>query len=153
MKIHPARPIRPSSPSRLPRTAVAVCLLCMAVAGCKRTDDGSKGNAILGPPDDTSFSDRLSKATSTWRKAVLLRAITDADQTCDRVIDTAYQQEYRGMGMWRVRCQDRGDWAIFIGAKGEAQAAQCKTLAGNAPRCAPLPGATRDKQKQGRDAP
>jgi hypothetical protein len=118
--------------------AVTLALLC---AACGASDNGASQNSISNTIGATTFSDRLSKASPDWRRALLLRAITDSDQTCDRVTRDFRQQDYRGMGMWRVGCHDGGDWAVFVGLNGNAQAALCSHLGAGVPACAPIPAA------------
>jgi len=125
--------------------ACACAVLCLPGAGCGRSSDttGKRAETPLAAP---TFSDRLGRAGPTWRNAILLRAITDSDRTCDRVTASAYQQAYKGMGMWRVGCHDGGNWAVFIGPKGNAQVGQCSALGTNVPRCETLAAKLDGKQ-------
>ena len=38
---------------------------------------------------------------------------------------SGYVQEYNRLSMWMASCDDKRDWAIFVGADGSAQVRPC----------------------------
>jgi hypothetical protein len=116
-------------------TLFIVAAAAAFVAGC-----GTQKSAKSDAPKEAPFSQRLRSLSAAWRNATLIRAINDSGQVCDRINASAFQQTYKGLGMWHARCHDGGNWAIFIGDKGNAQVAPCSTDVGNpVPACLPIP--------------
>ena len=112
------------------------------VAGC-----GTQKSTNSDAPKEAPFSQRLRSLSPAWRNAMLIRAINDSGQVCDRINASAFQQTYKGLGMWHARCHDGGNWAIFIGDKGNAQVASCSIDAGGPiPACRPITASVPDEK-------
>jgi hypothetical protein len=73
--------------------------------------------------------DQLHKLDDMNRAIALKRAIYDSGSICKRVEQSGYVQEYRNLSMWTARCDNKRDWAIFIGPDGTAQVRLCRDLA------------------------
>ena len=80
--------------------------------------------------------DRLHKLSEMDRAIGLKRAIYGSGATCARVTETRFIGQYKNMDMWAVRCADKRDWALFVGADDSVQVRLCKdTEAVGLPSC------------------
>ena len=73
--------------------------------------------------------DQLHKLDDLNRAIGLKRAIYQSGYTCKRVESSGYVQEHENLSMWMAKCDDRRDWAIFVGPDGTAQVRPCRDLA------------------------
>lgn len=122
-------------------------LFIVAAAAASVTGCGSEISAKNDAPEVVPFSQRLSALSPVWRNATSIRAINDSGQSCDRISASAFQQTYKGLAMWHARCRDGGNWAIFIGDKGNAQVASCSMDAGGpVPACQPITASVPDEK-------
>lgn len=69
--------------------------------------------------------DRLHELDDMARDIGLKRAIIASGLRCKRVTKSGYVQEYNKLSMWMASCDDKRDWAIFVGADGSAQVRPC----------------------------
>jgi len=108
---------------------VAITGLALALAGC----DSGGGNArktrsiSAGNP----HVEQLKSLSELNRGMGLRRAARDSGQRCKRVEFSGYQEDYKNLSMWTLRCSD-GDYSVFIAPTGDVQVRQCrhmKTLA------------------------
>ena len=73
--------------------------------------------------------DQLHQLDDLNRAIGLKRAIYQSGYTCKRVESSGYVQEHENLSMWMAKCDDRRDWAIFVGPDGTAQVRPCRDLA------------------------
>ena len=73
--------------------------------------------------------DQLHQLDDLNRAIGLKRAIYQSGYTCKRVESSGYVQEHKNLSMWMAKCDDRRDWAIFVGPDGTAQVRPCRDLA------------------------
>ena len=87
--------------------------------------------------------EQMQAATETNRRIGLIRAIRGSGNRCPRRVESDKRQgEHEGMAVWTARCDDNSQWAIFIGANGQAQVRNCEQVARlGLPACAELPPA------------
>lgn len=108
---------------------MTMLILGAALAACGDAGSGAndaQGNvAAPSPSRPNAFHDRLMTLGETDRALALRRAVQDDGGSCRRVLSSAYQEEYKDMRMWTLRCQNGRDWAIFVGASGRVQARSC----------------------------
>jgi hypothetical protein len=69
---------------------------------------------------------RLFELDDLNRAIGLKRAIYASGSTCQRVDASRFIGKYKNMDMWGVRCGDKRDWALFIGADNSVQVRLCK---------------------------
>ncbi|MEH3107480.1 MAG: hypothetical protein PGN09_09405 [Sphingomonas fennica] len=86
------------------------------------------GTAEAAQPNP--FSDRLAALPEMQRRAVLRRAILDNKMACKPIGGGRFQQDYRNLKMWTVRCGPRQDYAMFIGPDSSIQVRPCRDLPG-----------------------
>lgn len=82
--------------------------------------------AIRSPEQDA-----LHNLSDMNRDIGLKRAIVASGMRCQRVTRSGYVTEYNKLSMWTANCDEKRDWAIFVGADGSAQVRPCvdmKTL-------------------------
>lgn len=73
--------------------------------------------------------DQLHQLDDLNRAIALKRAIYDSGYTCKRITTSGYVQEYDNLSMWMARCDDRNEWAIFVGPDGSVQVRRCSDVA------------------------
>ena len=70
--------------------------------------------------------DQLHKLDDLNRAIGLKRAIHASGFRCRRVETSGYVQEHDNLSMWTATCDDKQQWAIFVGPDGTAQVRRCK---------------------------
>jgi hypothetical protein len=73
--------------------------------------------------------DRLHQLDEMNRAIALKRAIYASGFACKRIDRSGYVQEHENLSMWAAACDDKREWAIFVGPDGSAQVRPCKDLA------------------------
>ena len=79
--------------------------------------------AIRSPEQDA-----LHNLTDQNRDIGLKRAILASGIRCQRVTRSGYVTEYNKLSMWTANCDERRDWAIFVGPDGSAQIRPCQDM-------------------------
>lgn len=72
--------------------------------------------------------DALHRLTDQNRDIGLKRAILASGIRCQRVTRSGYVSEYNKLSMWSANCDERRDWAIFVGPDGSAQVRPCQDM-------------------------
>ena len=73
--------------------------------------------------------DQLHQLDEMNRAITLKRAIYASGYACKRIARSGYVQEHENLSMWAANCDDKREWAIFVGPDGSAQVRPCKDLA------------------------
>src|SRR4028118_1083556 len=73
--------------------------------------------------------DQLHQLDDLNRAIGLKRAIYQSGYSCKRVETSGYVQEHENLSMWMAKCDDKRDWAIFVGPDGTAQVRPWRDLA------------------------
>ena len=100
----------------------AVALL----AGCDQGAPSKPRQAIVVRSD---AQNQLHELNDLNRAIGLKRAIHQSGYGCKRVTTSGYVQEHENLSMWMASCDDKRDWAIFVGPDGTAQVRPCRDLA------------------------
>jgi hypothetical protein len=114
-------------------------VLLSALLLASSCDQGQPAKNVTQVKMANPESDQLKTMAPLYRNLGLYRAIRDSGQSCKKVDNGAYQQDYKNMAMWVAHCTDTGAWAIFIAPNGDAQVRACgdlRTL--GLPACAPI---------------
>lgn len=90
-------------------------LSAAACGGGNQASNGPAANAV------EPVGNQVAALSEGQRNAVFIRAIRDARLECQRVQGSARVGEYRGMPVWRARCQGGGEWIIVVANDGTAQ--------------------------------
>ena len=106
-----------------PLLAVAAASL---VAGCDQSPPTQPQRPIVVRSE---AQDQLHQLNDLNRAIGLKRAIHQSGYGCKRVTTSGYVQEHENLSMWMASCDDKREWAIFVGPDGTAQVRPCRDLA------------------------
>lgn len=104
-------------------TAIAAAL---ALSGCDNGEPSQPAQTITVRGEAQK---QLHQLNDLNRAIGLKRAIRDAGYRCQRVTRSRFVAQYRNLDMWMANCDERRDWAVFIGPDGSAQVRDCKDVA------------------------
>lgn len=107
-------------------TIMLSSLALVLLAGCDNgTSEGGNAPAKTTTIKPASpFVDQLKTLDEANRGLALRRAIQDSGASCKKVDRSGYQEDYKNLSMWVVRCPDK-DWALFIAPDGGVQVRPC----------------------------
>jgi len=95
-----------------------IAILALSAAACSKDGQVPNANAVNAAEP---AGNQVAALSEGQRDAVFIRAIRDARLECQRVQGSMRAGEYRGMPVWRARCQGGGEWIIVIANDGTAQ--------------------------------
>lgn len=98
--------------------------MALAVAGCDGGGSGGETKSIK-VTGESDYDAQLKSLSEFNRGLGLRRAVLDSGARCKSVDFSGYQQAYRNMSMWTVRCSDGGDYALFIAPNADVQVRKC----------------------------
>jgi hypothetical protein len=105
-------------------------LLIGALAGCDNgTSNGAHDRQAVTMKPSSEYVEQLRALSELNRGLALRRAVQDEGNRCKRVERSGYQEDYKNLSMWTLRCTDTGDWAVFIAPNGDVQSRKCADLA------------------------
>ena len=116
----------------------AMAAMALPLAGCGPSAPADNAAAARAPVVvvRSAAQDRIHKMSELDRSIGLKRAIYETGAICKRVTETRFIGPYKNMDMWAVRCADKRDWALFIGADDSVQVRLCEdTEAVGLPSC------------------
>ena len=116
------------------RTGLIFAMTTMlALAGCGKGSNPTAAPAATSnqtaAADNGHYIDDLRKLPPAAANAALFRSISDSGEACTGVTKSAYQQDFKAMGMWVAHCREGQDWAVFVSQKGYVQPRACATAA------------------------
>ena len=100
-------------------------LVLTSLAAC----DGGEPTRTTSVQPSSAYVDKLKGLSEMNRGLALRRAIQDTGGTCKRVDWSGFQENYKNLSMWTVRCSDGTDWTVFIAPNGDVQVRDCKDAA------------------------
>jgi len=95
------------------------------LAGCDQSPPKPRKPIVVR----SDAQNQLHQLNDLNRAIGLKRAIYQSGSSCKRVTSSGYVQEHENLSMWMARCDDKRDWAIFVGPDGSAQVRPCRDLA------------------------
>ncbi len=101
--------------------AIATTLTACGSAG---EGDAAKTKSIAA---SNPHVEQLKSLSEFNRGMGLRRAARDSGQRCKSVETSGYQEDYKNLSMWTLRCSD-GDYAVFIAPSGDVQVRQCRHM-------------------------
>lgn len=112
--------------------AIAAMAATLVIAGCgDQPDQPAQPIKVRGEAQE-----QLHRLNDLNRAIGLKRAIRDAGYRCQRVTRSGYVGDYENLDMWMANCDDRRDWAVFVGPDGSAQVRDCADVEEfGLPRC------------------
>ncbi len=105
--------------------AVAALGLALALAACD--SGGGEPTQARSIAARNPHVEQLKSLSEFNRGMGLRRATRDSGQRCKKVESSGYQQDYKNLSMWTLRCSD-GEYAVFIAPSGDVQVRQCRDL-------------------------
>lgn len=106
------------------RAILAAAPLSLALAACgsgdTATDAGSANTAAATTNAQPDYAERIRTMPEGQRTAVFLRAVRDAGNPCQTVMEATDVGVAGGPPTYAVRCDDGGRWVVAIGADGVA---------------------------------
>lgn len=112
---------------RRPAWALAGAVL---LAACGNGGDAKNAQATKTATITASsaYIDQLRSLSEANRGLALRRAVQDSRQSCKKADTSGYQQDYKNMSMWSLRCTDGRSYALFIAPNGDVQVRRCDHL-------------------------
>jgi hypothetical protein len=96
-------------------------LLLMACGGPASTNDATASNGAAPATKGTNYVETIRAMPEGQRRATFLRAIQDAQQACQQIVDVRASEPVDGNAAWGVRCEDGRGWLIAIAPDGNAK--------------------------------
>jgi hypothetical protein len=118
-------------------------VLLAGLSACGGDDPAAPKAKVKSVKVRNVADEQMQAATEVNRRIGLIRAIRGSGNRCPRRVESDKRQgEHEGMAVWTARCDDNRQWAIFIGANGQAQVRNCEQVVRlGLPACAELPPA------------
>jgi hypothetical protein len=98
----------------------------LPAAGCDNSQPTQPRQPIVV---QSEAQDALHKLDDLNRAIALKRAILDSGLSCRRVTRSGYVQEHENLSMWTANCDDKIDYAVFVGPDSSVQVRRCADLA------------------------
>lgn len=103
-------------------TALAAAL---ALGGCDGGAGGSGETKVKTMTVSSPFIEQLKGLSKDNQGLALRRAVQDSKQRCKRVQQSAYQEDYKNLSVWNLKCTD-GEYVLFIAPSGDVQVRSCE---------------------------
>lgn len=112
----------------LGRSAALVAALAAALAGCDGGGGGGSASNTTSIKPTSAYVDRLRALSELNRGLALRRAVQDWRHPCKKPESSGYQQDFRNLSMWTIRCTGGRDYGVFIAPNGDVQVRRCDHL-------------------------
>jgi hypothetical protein len=104
---------------QFPVLILAVLAACGSGEGS--TNDAATSGAGGVATNGTDYVQAIRDMPEAQRRATFLRAIRDARQACQQVVEDKAAEPVEGNAAWGVRCEDGRGWLISIARNGDAK--------------------------------
>jgi ribosomal protein S11 len=101
--------------------AVGAVMTLAACGGTASTNDAAASNAAEPAANGTNYVETIRTMPEGQRRATFLRALQDAKQACQQIVDVRASEPVDGNAAWGVRCEDGRGWLIAIAPDGNAK--------------------------------
>lgn len=98
-------------------TRLLLTLATLTLAACSGSFDPQDAD----PTSLSNSADELEALPPKLREIALYRAIRDAGQSCNRIVNIWQLPSRDGRSRWQVRCDSSGDNRIQLAPDGTAQ--------------------------------
>lgn len=102
-------------------TTMALITLAACGAEPDSTNDAAGAGTSVPASNGVDFAAEVRQMPEAQRRATFLRAIRDARQACQQVVDAKASEPVDGNAAWGVRCEDGRGWLISIARDGNAK--------------------------------
>lgn len=103
---------------------VAAMTAALVLAACGQTG-GNAANAVAAakpkPADARDYVGEIRGMLPELRRGTFLRAIRDAQQPCQEVIEEHETETVNGQAAWSASCENGADWIIIVERDGNAK--------------------------------
>jgi uncharacterized membrane protein len=96
--------------------------MALALAGCGGSEGEQAKTKTMKPANE--YVERLKTLSDDNRGLALRRAVQDTGQNCKKVVTSGYQEEYKNLSVWNLKCTD-GEYALFIAPNADVQVRTC----------------------------
>jgi uncharacterized membrane protein len=96
--------------------------LALTLGGCGGPEGGE--TKVKSVKAANEYVDQLKALSDDNRGLALRRAVQDTNQACKRVVASGYQEEYKNLSIWNLKCTD-GEYALFIAPNADVQVRSC----------------------------
>ncbi len=118
------RMIRPEEETGMAKLMMASGLaLALALGGCDGGAGGGENKTKAMKPAN-EYVERLKRLSEQNRGLALRRAVQDTGQKCKKAVSSGYQEDYKNLSVWTLRCTD-GEYALFIAPNADVQVRSC----------------------------
>lgn len=97
--------------------------LMLALGGCDNGSGGGETKTKAMKPAN-EYVERLNSLSELNRGLALRRAVLDTGQDCKSVESSGYQEDYKNLSVWNLRCSD-AEYALFIAPNADVQVRTC----------------------------
>ena len=98
--------------------------LALALGGCGdggvESQPKAKKMTVSSP-----YIEQLKALSKDNQGLPLRRAVQDSQQRCKRVERSGYQEDYKNLSVWNLKCTD-GEYVLFIAPNGDVQVRSCE---------------------------
>ena len=99
--------------------------LALALGGCDSGGSGGGETKVKRMTVTSEYIDKLKALSNANQGLALRRAVQDSQQRCKRVVQSAYQEDYKNLSVWNLKCTD-GEYALYIAPSGDVQVRSCE---------------------------
>jgi len=106
------------------KAILAPAALCLGLTACNEsasTNGAAASNTAAPAANGTNYVETIQAMPEGQRRATFLRAIQDAKQQCQQVVEEKAAEPANGNAAWGVRCEDGRGWLIAIAPDGNAK--------------------------------
>jgi hypothetical protein len=109
--------------------AAAIAAISMAGLSLAACEDGAPEPNQTKVKVRNAYVEQLNQLSELNRGLGLRRAILDSPGgKCKKVDYSGFQEDFRNMSVWIVRCSDGNDWALFIAPSADVQVRNCRDM-------------------------
>lgn len=101
----------------------AMLLFAVVLVGCDSSDPAPPAETNVTVRSDAQK--RLFELGDLDRAIALKRAIAEQGLRCGQLVSSGYVGRFRDMDLWTATCNDKRQWALFIGANDSVQVRLC----------------------------
>lgn len=102
---------------------IATMTAALALAACGQSPN-TDANAAAPPAkavDTRDYVGEIRGMTPALRRGTFLRAIRDAQQPCQEVVEEHATENVNGQASWSASCENGADWIIIVERDGNAK--------------------------------
>lgn len=97
--------------------------LVLALSGCDSSGGGE--TKVKTMTVGSEYIDQLKALSKDNQGLALRRAVQDSQQRCKRVVQSGYQEDYKNLSVWNLKCTD-GEYVLFVAPSGDVQVRSCE---------------------------